>query len=151
MKILFFQNEYRFLSNFYPCEIKYGDIVFPTLEHAYVAAKTKDIDIRKEISQFSSCTAGRAKRFGRTLQMRNNWDFIKIEIMRKLLKRKFSNPNLTRLLLNTGNKILIEGNFWHDNFWGECYCPKCKYRRKENRLGKLLMKVRRELQEKENG
>jgi hypothetical protein len=39
-----FHNEYRFLSNFYPAEVSFEGLVFPTVEHAYVAAKTTDID-----------------------------------------------------------------------------------------------------------
>lgn len=54
----------------------------------------------------------------------------------KILKKK---------LLETGDAELIEGNYWHDNTWGQCYCPRCKNKIGENHLGKLLMKIRESL------
>jgi predicted NAD-dependent protein-ADP-ribosyltransferase YbiA (DUF1768 family) len=49
---------------------------------------------------------------------------------------------LKQKLVNTGEILLVEGNCWHDNFWGDCYCPKCFNRMGKNMLGRLLMKVR---------
>jgi hypothetical protein len=43
--------------------------------------------------------------------------------------------------------MLIEGNWWHDNFYGSCTCNKC-VNKGENNLGKILMKIREELLEK---
>ena len=59
------------------------------------------------------------------------------------MKQKFNWPELRTKLLATGNRVLVEGNYWHDNFWGECTCEKCKATQKaENWLGKLLMERR---------
>jgi predicted NAD-dependent protein-ADP-ribosyltransferase YbiA (DUF1768 family) len=68
-----------------------------------------------------------------------------VEIMEKLLIQKFSDSELKKILLNTENSILIEGNSWHDNFFGNCTCIKCKDIKGENHLGKLLMKIREKL------
>lgn len=66
--------------------------------------------------------------------------------MEEILKCKFSNENLEKKLLATGDTELIEGNYWHDNFWGQCYCSRCKYIIGHNHLGKLLVKIRNDLQ-----
>jgi hypothetical protein len=63
--------------------------------------------------------------------------------MKKFLMQKFSKHEFKSLLLSTENMFLEEGNYWHDNFWGNCYCKKCKNIIGKNQLGKLLMKVRK--------
>jgi len=88
--------------------------------------------------------AGKAKRLGRTVKLRPDWEYVKDEIMCKLLRRKFARPELGDLLLSTWGKQLIEGNYWHDNYWGVCHCDKCLGKGK-NKLGNLLMKIREEL------
>lgn len=60
--------------------------------------------------------------------------------MEKILKAKFGG-NLKNKLKTTGNTTIIEGNYWHDNFWGSCHCLKCKGKG-QNHLGNLLMKIR---------
>jgi len=74
--------------------------------------------------------------------LRPNWDLMKISVMRKLLEQKFSQDEFISLLLSTKDKFIEEGNYWHDNFWGNCYCIKCKDKKGENILGKLLMDIR---------
>jgi len=49
---------------------------------------------------------------------------------------------LKKRLKNTEGYELIEGNFWHDCYWGNCSCEKCKNIEGQNVLGRLLMKVR---------
>ena len=61
------------------------------------------------------------------------------------LRKKFANPELRDLLLATGDEELVEGNYWHDNEWGNCTCPRCKNIPGKNKLGKLLMQVREEI------
>lgn len=82
---------------------------------------------------------GEAKRRGRKVTMRDDWKEVKIDIMLDLLQLKFSDPILKQQLLATGNAKLVEGNYWHDNFWGTCRCGRCNNVRKENWLGRLLM------------
>lgn len=131
-----FIGENFFLSNFFPCEVKFEDIVYPSLEHAYVAQKTLDLNLRKEIAEIS--TAGKAKRFGRKIDLRSDWEAKKILIMYDLLLVKFSDPKLSKKLVSTRNKNLVEGNTWGDQFWGVCDG------KGENWLGELLMRVRDE-------
>ncbi len=130
----FREKEFRFLSNFYLVQLLMPDgIVYPSAEHAYQAAKTLDHQIRKEITYM---TAGQAKRTGRNIIIRPNWDNIKISIMWKILCVKFANPELYAKLKATQPHILIENNTWNDTFWGVCRS------KGENNLGKLLMKLR---------
>jgi len=138
IKIGRFQGEYRFLSNFWPARVNYGGIDFPTVEHAYQAAKTDDQKARLEIAK--ARTPGVAKRLGKRVTMRHNWDSIKLKVMSVLVTQKFtSNPLLKKLLLDTGDAELIEGNDWNDTFWGICRG------KGSNHLGKILMSVRESL------
>jgi len=134
-----FQGEYRFLSNFYPCTVFLDDLDYPSVEHAYQAAKTTDDWERVCIRDLPK--AGQAKSygkdFGNTKPIRCNWREINLEIMRDLLLQKFSRTDLRRKLLDTGSHELIEGNNWGDTYWGQCPVGKG-----ENHLGKLLMEVR---------
>lgn len=142
MKIDCFDGKYAFLSNFYSSPISpFNDgIVYPTVEHAFQAYKTTDINKRKEIAAQS--TPGKAKHLGRHVEIRDDWQEIRINVMYTALKEKFKDLELRTKLLSTGNAELIEGNTWSDNFWGDCHCPKCRGIKGENNLGKLLMKIR---------
>lgn len=132
-----FDGEFSFLSNFYPTPIEMDGIVYPSLEHAFQAAKSDDQEYREYVSKLTS--PGKAKRAGREVRLRENWDIIKKEVMLQLLMKKFSNPDLCLKLLATGDSVLIEGNWWKDTFWGVCNGVG------ENHLGKLLMHVRSEI------
>lgn len=132
-----FHGSYRFLSNFYLQSIEYEGLIYFSSEAAYQAAKTLDNKERLTISLLP--TPGEAKRMGRRITLRSDWEQVKDQIMYDICKIKFENPDLKRLLLGTGNQELIEGNTWHDQVWGKCYCAKCKGNG-ENRLGKVLMK-----------
>lgn len=137
-----FKNDYEMFSNFYPVSIYYSLINFPSVEHAYVASKREDPMFRYKIAQIPKDKAGKAKRFGRKVTLRKNWDMLKLSYMRRFLMQKFSYQKFKELLLSTGDATLIEGNYWHDNYWGDCYCPKCENTVGQNQLGKMLMKVR---------
>lgn len=78
----------RWLSNFYPSQIEVDGITYPTVEHAFQAAKTFDMDVRRMISQVSAPSA--AKTIGRTVVLREDWEQNKIDVMRDLLRLKFS-------------------------------------------------------------
>lgn len=139
-KIDRFDGEYRFLSNFWPatCWLRDGLGDYPSVEHAYQAAKTTDLEWRKRIRSAES--PGEAKRLGRQLPLRADWEKIKLDVMFSLVWQKFAcglgNP-LPEKLLATGDAELIEGNWWGDTFWGVCRG------KGENHLGKILMEVRR--------
>ena len=111
--------------------------MYPSVEHAYQAAKTYNQGDRRRIA--TAETATEAKRMGRKVRLRANWDTTRRLVMYKLLKQKFSIGSLKSRLLRTGKAELIEGNWWGDSYWG-VYKGIGK-----NILGKLLMRVRREL------
>ena len=136
-KIDRFQFENRFLSNFYPAAIEHEGITYPSVEHYYVAMKTLDLEQRTFISQIG--TAGLVKKYGRTLEIRPDWNEVKFGIMEIGLRKKFAIPELKEKLLATGDAYLEEGNWWGDVYWGVCNGTG------ENNLGKLLMQIREEL------
>lgn len=140
-----FYGEYRFLSNFYPCNITVEGMRFSTAEHAFQAMKTMDLDERLKICYAD--TPGQAKRLGRKVTLRPDWEQAKLDVMRVVLRMKFRNDGLRAKLLATGDATLTEGNVWHDNFWGVCTCPKC--RGGQNHLGRLLMLLRDELRKEQ--
>lgn len=140
--VIRFKGAYRFLSNFYPARVKMGEIEFPTVEHAYQAAKTVDETERREIA--AALTPGKAKRHGREVTLRPDWERIKIQVMLELLRQKFRHPELGASLRLTGDAVLVKGNNWHDCEWGACFCNKC-LGTGDNMLGQLLMQVREEI------
>ena len=136
VRISEFQGENRFLSNFYHAPLRVLGIPFLNSEAAYQACKSLDTDVRY---QFSTLDAGAAKKLGRRITVRPNWDdgITKVECMELCLWAKFQmNPDLKEKLINTGDAELIEGNNWGDVFWGVCKGQG------QNMLGKLLMEVR---------
>lgn len=132
-----FEGQYRFLSNFYPCTIIYEGITYPTTEHAYQAAKTLDLERKIYISRLE--TAGQAKRKGKNVQLRPDWEEVKLQIMYNICKLKFSKPQFAEELKATGTQELIEENTWNDTFWGRCNG------KGQNNLGKILMRIREEI------
>ena len=139
-----FQGDYFFLSNFSPAPVMLDGVEYPTVEHAYQAAKTLEPKERERIRGAS--TPGLARKLGRKMPQRPDWPEVKVDIMRDLVRQKFkSNPDLQKLLLATGEAELVEGNTWHDNFWGDCRCARCAAVPGQNWLGRLLMNVRQHL------
>lgn len=136
-KIEQFQGKYFFLSNFsyFSCEIE--ETIYPTVEHAFQACKTENKKLKLKIK--SAMYPAQAKKYGRTVPLRSDWEKIKIKIMEQCLQSKYErNPEAKELLLATGDAILEEGNYWRDSFWGVCNGIG------ENHLGKLHMKIRKE-------
>jgi ribA/ribD-fused uncharacterized protein len=136
-----FHGPHAFLSNFYPSVVKLGDESYPTVEHAFQAAKTEDVDDRRAIREAD--TPFTAKYLGRRVLLRGDWERVKVDVMRDLLRQKFAEAELKAMLLETGEAELIEGNTWNDKTWG-CVKVKGEWIGK-NYLGKLLMEVRGEL------
>lgn len=135
-----FSGKYRFLSNFWQVHIDYEGMIYPSVEHAFQAAKTVSQTDRIRIRQ--APTSGEAKRLGRQVTLRNNWDTIKFTVMHRLVKQKFSDSGeLQDMLLATGDRKLVEGNWWGDTIWGVCKGVG------ENHLGYILMAVREELRD----
>lgn len=129
-----FIGENAFLSNFYTSTIRFENRLWRTVEHAYQAAKTLD-EKQKDLICVAR-TPAIAKKLGQAVIIREDWNDIKISIMKELTSLKFDNCLIEHMLLNTQNKILIEENFWNDTFWGVCRGVG------QNKLGIILMEER---------
>jgi ribA/ribD-fused uncharacterized protein len=125
---------YDFLSNFHPAPVRLDGVEYPTVEHAYQAAKTLDDVERAHVR--SAPTPAEAKTRGGQVTMRRDWNDIKVAVMRDLLRQKFADGVLRERLLATAPHVLIEGNTWGDRFWGVCNGEG------QNWLGRLLMEIR---------
>lgn len=141
-----FQGGKAFLSNFYLAEIMAMGKKWRSSEHLYQAMKTLDPAEREKVRFQPS--PGEAKYFGqKRIAIRPDWEAIKVEVMRDVVRVKFQqNPDLAMLLVSTNDDQLIEYNWWHDNFWGICTCSACPDSGR-NELGKVLMAVRSDLRE----
>lgn len=136
-----FRGELEYLSNFSPYPAWFDGWKFPTAEHAFQAAKTLDTGVRTGFLQGSP---GEAKRLGRRVEMREDWEQVKLMVMRQVLASKFTmTPQIGYWLLATGIYPLVETNTWHDNIWGDCECgrPACQ-QPGQNLLGISLMRLR---------
>jgi len=138
MDILEFRGETRWLSNFEEAKVMLDGTMYPTVEHAYQAAKTINMAERAAIKACK--TPAEAKKMGMTVTLREDWEDIKLGVMMKLNLMKFKlHPELKAKLLATGDAHLEEGNHWGDTFWGTVDGVG------KNHLGKILMEVRRML------
>lgn len=132
-----FSGVYRFLSNFWPATVYLDGVDYPSVEHAYQAAKTLDPQERSIVR--ASVSAGAAKKAGKKLTMRPDWENVKLAVMEDLVRQKFQHPELKEQLRKTYTYSLIETNWWGDTFWGVCKNVG------QNHLGRILMKIRDEL------
>jgi ribA/ribD-fused uncharacterized protein len=119
-----------------------------TVEREFQAEKHRGHPWRQKIILAASNPA-RAKKLGRkwrlTKEEKRAWDRRKLEVMKCFVRQKFlDHPDLASELLDTGDVKLVEENWWHDNFWGNCKCMQC-FRIGDNHLGRILMEVRDEL------
>lgn len=123
-----------------------------TVEHEYQAAKTHSLV--DKVAILTAATAKEAKMMGRSVTLRKDWDDVKVQVMRDLLLVKFlDHTSCAQYLVDTGDEYLVEGNWWHDNFWGRCNCYSCRNKFEQwkpgdevppvgNHLGLLLMEIR---------
>lgn len=142
--ILGFFEAHRFLSNFHLWPITFESALYPSTEHAYQAAKTLDPEARLVFQSGQhelSCT--QAKHLGRDLRLRKDWERAKLGVMTTVLREKFKDPVLRAALLETGDRELVELNWWGDLTWGRVLRDeRCVG---ENFLGRILMKIRAEV------
>jgi ribA/ribD-fused uncharacterized protein len=183
--ILEFRGEHRFLSNFYPSRVvitlpvwgaaplgtestPHARLDGPTVEHVFQAAKAPRGPELEAI--LNASTSGDAKRLGRDVRVREDWESVKRDVMLACLRAKFRPRSglAAQLVLGTGNRMLVEGNTWGDRVWGATWSgwtpEKGLFQREgmkvwarerdqgmiraltgENWLGRLLMLVRAEL------
>lgn len=130
---MIFRGRYWFLSNFYPVTVQLDGVDFPSVEHGYQAAKTLHPPGREVIRR--EPTPGGAKRLGRTLRLRPDWERVKLQVMESLLRQKFTYRVLWEKLRVTHGEI-VEENPWGDTYWGRCRGVG------ENHLGRILTRIR---------
>lgn len=134
MSICNFKDKYGFLSNMFKCNFNYRGLDYMSSEAAFQSMKTTDLNLRKKISEMYALEA---KKFGKTIKIRDNWEQIKELVMLEINLEKFTQSSwLKNQLLKTGDEELVEGNSWGDTFWGVCHGKGL------NRLGHVLMTVR---------
>lgn len=134
-----FRGEYFFLSNFFHAPVTWEGLTYLNSEAAFQAAKVLTDEERME---FMFLDPSRAKRKGRQVKLRSDWEQVKYDIMEQIVRAKFTqNIGLGEKLLATGEAELIEGNTWGDICWG----VDLRTGKGRNCLGKILMKVRVEL------
>ena len=137
-----FQGEYRWLSNFAPVKIILEGREYPSVEHAYMSAKSEK-EQWKIFCADQNNSAGQIKRKSKNLVLVENWELIKVETMKTCLSQKFEKNPYKARLLKTGEEDIQEGNNWGDTFWGVCL----KTNKGKNTLGKLIMSIRDNLKD----
>lgn len=135
-----FRGDYAFLSNFYPAPVSYMGQTYANNEAAFQAQKTLSAKEQRQFCIFRMHNPSDAKKLGRNLTLRPDWEKVKIRLMYEICMCKFmQNPELRDKLLATGDCILIEGNLWGDRYWGMVDGFG------ENHLGLILMDKREKL------
>ena len=137
-----FRDEYEFLSNFYEVPVTFNGLTYGSSEAAFQAHKSTDPAVHE---MFAALRPHQSKEEGRKIQLREDWEDVKVSIMEEILRAKFTqNPDLMEKLLATKQALIVEGNNWKDTFWG--FDVNLGYG--QNMLGQLLMKIRAEYQGK---
>ena len=130
-----FRGKYFFLSNYYNCPVTYKSLTYQNTEAAFHAQK----DISRS-SEFTKLNPADAKKLGRKVTLRKDWELVKDQFMYEIVLAKFKqNPHLIPKLLATGTATLIEGNTWNDKYWG----VDIRTNIGQNKLGKILMDIRK--------
>ncbi len=131
-----FRGKYSFMSNFYPAKVFFDGVTYLNSESAYQAQKCKSEEDRFGFAKLSS---DEAKSLGRKVDCREDWDEVKLSLMKDIVYNKFTqNPHLAKALVDTREMPLFEGNNWGDLYWG----VDLKTGDGENHLGKILMNLR---------
>ena len=148
MEINKFRGKYFFLSNFYGHLVEYDGLTYKNNEAAFQSAKVpKGKQVRSRGGQlvtrdlFTDLEPNEAKRLGRQVALRDDWENVKLKVMATIVTNKFKDPALRKKLLDTGDADLVEGNTWHDQEWGAYKGVGNNY------LGKILMVVREHIKE----
>ena len=137
-KITQFRGNYYFLSNFSDYPVQLDGLTYLNGEAAFQAGK---VTTNNERLAFVGIPPNIAKSKGRKVKLRSDWEAIKVDRMRQVIDAKFSDPKLAKLLDQTGDSELLEGNSWHDKIWG----VDINTLQGQNHLGKILMAKREQL------
>lgn len=133
---MLFRNEFYFLSNMFNCTVMYNDCTYRCAESAFQSQKCVD---EEEKELFAHMDGFLAKRYGKKVSLRKDWNKVRVPIMEEVVRAKFEqHPELARKLAKIEG-VIQEDNSWEDTFWGVCEG------KGENNLGKILMKIRDEL------
>ena len=143
-----FKGQYEWASNFYmEAPFYVQGQPFKSSEHYFAAAKTTDIEWCRKI--LDEPTPAGTKKQGRKCPVRPNWNDVRVYVMADALWYKFSqNTDIQQKLVDTAIQEMVEGNWWHDNFWGDCHCNNKSGKHPEclkpglNKLGLLTMNLR---------
>ncbi len=133
-----FQNEYRWLSNFAPVCIVLDGVEYPSVEHAYMSAKS-DVAVWKAFCASTEIPPKWVKRMSGLIQINPNWEFLKLDVMKACLTQKYNTEPFRTKLIATGDEYIQEGNTWGDTHWGFCL----ETNTGENILGRLIMEIRK--------
>lgn len=138
-KIKSFVGEYRWLSNFAPVNVKIGENIFRSVEHAYQSEKSQE-------KNWKTCCLcidrpGKIKKMSRKIKLSSDWEEKKIKVMKECLEQKYEQEPYKTLLIKTYPMIIEEGNYWNDIFWG----IDLRTNKGKNILGKLIMNIRKRL------
>jgi len=135
-----FRKELAFLSNFYEAPFEINGVKYKTVEHYFQSEKATGSKDKEKI--INAKTPAEAKRLGKQIELRSDWDEVKDQVMFDGILNKFlQNKDIAEKLIKLEGEI-VEYNKWHDNYWGFCLCKKCQGRKKLNKTGKMLMEVR---------
>lgn len=145
-----FRGKFYFLSNMFPCSVtidissitvpeslqdktKISPMTFPCAESAFQAAKCI---CENDRLPFTKMDGFAAKKAGRKVTLRPDWENIKLNVMKNIVTAKFKqHPELAEKLHEINGNIQEE-NSWNDTFWGVCNG------KGRNELGKILMEIR---------
>lgn len=140
-----FRGEYFFLSNCYPATTPHRGRLFPTSEHAYMAARTEDAGAIAAI--LATPDPLEAQKIGWAARQVDGWDQLRFAVMDEIVTSKFTHSSaLAAKLVATAGALLVEGNTWHDQTWGTCTCEQHRNTPGANALGVCLMAVRMRLE-----
>lgn len=137
------------LSNFQVCKIEYDGYIYWSTQAAYQAQKFKGTKIQTDRIRkvFTKIEPNQAKMLGSIIPLREDWQEVRLGIMKDILQIKFNMQPYKTMLIKTGTQELVQGNYWHDTFFGKCNCEKHKGQG-QNHLGNIIMQIRDELQNK---
>lgn len=138
-----FTDDLGFLSNFDPTRFFVPQLgaVVASGEHAFNALKTLEPAEQNDV--LAAPTPSQSKSRGRRVTLRTGWDAgVRVWAMQRVLMAKFLLPEMSQQLEATRDLLLVETNHWHDQFWGDCYCPRHIQAPGRNMLGELLMAIR---------
>lgn len=137
--------EYGCFSNFSRHSVKLDGKSWPTSEHYFQAQKFLDEGLKSKVRNAKTPSMAASIGRDRSLPLRKDWESIKLDVMRKVIRAKFTqHEDLKLTLLNTGNEELIEHTV-NDKFWADGGDGKGL-----NWLGKILMEIREEIRQNGN-